>query len=211
MRIYFVRHGESQANLLREISNRGLRHGLTRKGREQAVALADRLRDQRFTHLYCSPLLRAIETAVITANRLGLDYEVVDALREYDCGIAEGRSDAEAWRLWQELFDAWLVDGRWEQRIEGGESFYEVRERFLPFIEGLVNRYGDTGARVLCVSHGGVYRAMLPLVLKNVDVRRIVDHGFDPASCLVSEWRPAGLYCVEWDGRAIDGNGDRRS
>jgi len=27
MRITFTRHGESQANLLREISNRGLRHG----------------------------------------------------------------------------------------------------------------------------------------------------------------------------------------
>ncbi len=36
MRIYLIRHGESQANLLHEISNRGLRHGLTPKGREQA-------------------------------------------------------------------------------------------------------------------------------------------------------------------------------
>ena len=29
MRIYFARHGESQANRLHEIANRGLRHGLT--------------------------------------------------------------------------------------------------------------------------------------------------------------------------------------
>jgi broad specificity phosphatase PhoE len=210
MRIYFARHGESQANLLHEISNRGLRHGLTRKGREQAAALADRLRDQRITHIYSSPLLRAIETTVIAANRLGIDYEVVDALREYDCGTAEGRSDAGAWQLWQELFDAWLVDKHWEQRIEGGESFYELRERFLPFIEGLVSRYGNTEAGILCVSHGGVYCAMLPQVLVNMDNRRIVDHGFDPASCLVSEWRPAGLTCVEWDGRAITGEGNRR-
>jgi broad specificity phosphatase PhoE len=209
MRIYFVRHGESQANLLQEISNRGLRHGLTRHGREQAVALADWLRDQRITHIYSSPLLRAIETAVILANRLEIDYEVVDALREYDCGIAEGRSDAEAWQLWQALFDAWLVDGRWAQRIEGGESFYELRERFLPFIEELVSRYGNTEARILCVSHGGVYCAMLPLVLVNVDNRRIVDHGFDPTSCLVSELRPAGLYCVEWTGSVIGGKEDR--
>ena len=209
MRIYFVRHGESQANLLREISNRGLRYGLTRKGREQAVALADRLHDQRITQIYSSPLLRAIETAVILANRLEIDYEVVDALREYDCGIAEGRSDAEAWQLWQELFDAWLVDRRWEQRIEGGESFYELRARFLPFIEGLVSRYGNTEAAILCVSHGGVYCAMLPLVLVNMDNRRIVDHGFDPASCLVSEWRPAGLTCVEWIRRVTGGEGDQ--
>lgn len=207
MRIYFVRHGESQANLLQEIANRGLRHGLTRKGREQAVALADRLQDLSITHLYTSPLLRAIETTVILANRLGLDYEVVDALREYDCGIAEGRSDAEAWQLWQALFDAWVVDRRWEQRIDGGESFYDIRERFIPFIEGLVNRYGSAEAGIACVSHGGLYRTMLPQAIRNVDNERIAKQGIDCASCLIAEWRPAGLCCVEWDGRAIGQKG----
>ena len=44
LRIHFARHGESQANLIREISNRGLVHGLTRKGRLQAQALAEVLR-----------------------------------------------------------------------------------------------------------------------------------------------------------------------
>jgi len=91
MRIYFARHGESQANLLHEISNRGLRHGLTRKGREQAVALAQRLQHRPIAHIYSSPVLRAIETSVILANRLEVDYEITDALREYDCGILEGR------------------------------------------------------------------------------------------------------------------------
>ncbi len=203
MRIYFARHGESQANLLHEVSNRGLRHGLTRKGREQAVALAERLRNLPITHIYSSPLLRAIETSVILANRLELDYEVVDALREYDCGIAEGRSDAEAWQLWQALFDAWVGERRWEQRIEGGESFYDIRERFVPFIEGLVNQYGSTKAGIVCVSHGGVYWMMLPLVLKNVDNELMARYGFDYTSCIVSEWRPAGLYCVEWNGHTI--------
>jgi probable phosphoglycerate mutase len=182
---------------------------LTPKGRRQAAALADRLRDQRITHIYSSPLLRAIETAVLVANRLGLDYEVADALREYDCGSAEGRSDAGAWQLWRELFDAWLVDGRWEQRIAGGESFYDVRERFAPFIEGLASRHGDSGARILCISHGGLYRAMLPQVLANVEDRRMAEHGFDHTSCLVAEWRPQGLTCVEWLGRALEEEGDR--
>ena len=44
MWIYFVRHGESEANLLNEISNRGLKHGLTERGRAQASALAETLR-----------------------------------------------------------------------------------------------------------------------------------------------------------------------
>jgi len=204
MRIYFTRHGESQANLLREISNRGLRHGLTRTGREQAATLAHRLQGLPITRIYSSPVLRAIETSVILANRLDLDYEVVDALREYDCGVLEGRSDEVGWQIWQELFDAWVVHQRWERRIEGGESFYDIRERFKPFIEGLIRQYGGTDEGLLCVSHGGVYWMMLPLVLKNVDNALISRHGFDYTACIVSELRAAGLVCVEWNGHLVE-------
>ena len=92
MRLYFTRHGESQANLLHEISNRGLRYGLSSKGREQAHALTQHLEGQGITKIYSSPLLRAIETSIILANSLKLDYEITDALREYECGILEGLS-----------------------------------------------------------------------------------------------------------------------
>jgi len=197
MRIYFTRHGESYANVLRQISNRGLAHPLTRTGREQAAALADKLRYHSITRIYSSPVLRAIETSVIVANRLDVDYEVVEALREYDCGILEGRSDQAAWQTWKELFDDWVVHKRWERRIEGGESFVDIRERFVPFIEGLIRQYGNTDDRLLCVSHGGLYWMMLPLVVRNVDIDLMSRHGFGYAAYVVSELRPEGLFCIE--------------
>ena len=187
MKIYFARHGESQANILHEISNRGLRHGLTPRGREQAAALARRLEKLPIATIYSSPLLRAIETSVILAHHLRLEYEVVDALREYDCGIAEGRADAAAWQLWQELSDAWTIHGRHEQRIEGGESFLDVRSRFVPFIEGLVAQYAATGAGIVCVGHGGLYRMMLPLVLPEGDALNSAQ-GFDYAGYVEATW-----------------------
>ena len=85
----------------------GFGMGLARSGREQAVALAHRPGGSPVTRIYSSPLLRAIETSVILAHQLDLDYEVVDALREYDCGILQGRSDEASWQSWQELWDAW--------------------------------------------------------------------------------------------------------
>jgi 2,3-bisphosphoglycerate-dependent phosphoglycerate mutase len=203
VKIYFTRHGESQANVLHRISNRGLVHPLTRRGREQAAALADRLQDRAITRIYSSPTLRAIETSIIVANRLNLEYEVTDALREYDCGIAEGRADEIGWQMWQALFDDWTLHRRRERRIEGGESFYEVRDRFLPFIEGLVAQYGDAGANLLCVAHGGVLWMMLPLVLPNVDNDLMSKHEFGYTTCIISELRPDGLRCVEWDGVKI--------
>ncbi len=203
MRIYFTRHGESQANLLHEISNRGLRHGLTRLGREQAAALADKLRAGSVSHIYSSPVLRALETSIILAQRLGLDYQVVDALREYDCGVIEGRSDEAAWQQWRELFETWTVHRHWEQRIEGGESFYDIRARFLPFIEGLVQQFGDTDQGLVCVSHGGVYWMMLPLVLRNIDLGWIDRHGLAYTTCITAECRRGELVCVEWNGESV--------
>lgn len=187
MKIYFARHGESQANRLHEISNRGLRHGLTPRGRDQAVELARQLRGRPLARIYSSPLLRAIETSVILSYHLGLEYEVVDALREYDCGIAEGRADDAAWQMWQELIDAWTIHGRYKQRIEGGESFLEVRARFVPFIEGLVQQYAPTDTGIVCVAHGGLYRMMLPLVLPDGDDPS-AGQGFDYAGCRVGSW-----------------------
>lgn len=203
MRICFSRHGESHANILHEISNCGLKHSLTRKGREQANTLAIKLQQHSIKHIYSSPVLRALETSMVVAHRLGLDYDVVEALREYDCGILEGRADEVAWRRWKALFDDWVVHQHWEQCIEGGESFYDVKERFVPFIEGLIYQYQGTNKEILCMGHGGLYWMMLPLVLVNVDHALVAQYGFDYITCIVAELRPEGLICLEWNGVKI--------
>src|SRR6476646_8171101 len=63
MKLYFVRHGESEANLLREISNRGTRHGLTAKGRAQATALAQSLSRGDPAHLHQPAAARGADGA----------------------------------------------------------------------------------------------------------------------------------------------------
>ena len=95
MKLYFVRHGESEANLLNEFSNRGSKHGLTDKGRQQAHTLAQSLQTAPVAAIFSSPLLRARQTAEILSQTLGVPYRVTDALREFDCGVLEGKSDTD--------------------------------------------------------------------------------------------------------------------
>ena len=204
LRIHFARHGESQANIIREISNRGLVHGLTRKGRLQAQALAERMRGRPIRVIYSSPLLRAIETSVLVAENLGLDYAIVDGLREFDCGIMEGRSDTAAWKGWKDVVHAWLVERRWDEKIEGGESFNDIRARFEPLLAKLTSHHEQPAGEVLCISHGGIYILMLPLVLKNVDAGRLFNSGFNNTDFLTAELREDGLYCTEWNGHPVD-------
>ena len=201
MKIFFARHGESQANILHEISNHGLKHPLTQKGREQASVLAQRLEGESISYIYSSPILRAIETTVIVANHLCVEYEVTEALREYDLGELEGRFDERTWELWQELFDDWTKYRRWENRAPDGENFYQVQQRFVPFIDRLIQRYRGRQTNVLCIGHGGLYWIMLPLVLENIDMDFIAKHpSFGYATPIISELRPEGLICLEWNG-----------
>src|SRR5512136_313555 len=109
MRFYFVRHGQSEANVQRVISNRDLPHPLTELGRRQADALAQALADVPLAAIYSSPIIRAVQTAQIVAASNGLPLEIADALREPDCGIMEGRADEEAWAEHDRVVYDWVV------------------------------------------------------------------------------------------------------
>jgi broad specificity phosphatase PhoE len=206
MRIYFARHGESQANKLKEISNRGLRHGLTLQGRRQAAALAEQLAGALppVQKVYTSPVLRAIETGVLVAGRLGVEYEVTDALREFDCGIAEGRADAEAWGMWQAVVNGWKR-GEIERRVEGGESYLDLAGRVLPFVRGLVSAHAGTDWAGVCIAHGGVYYPLLPQLLVNVSPEELERRGLGYTTCVTAEERGGKLVCVAWNGLTYPG------
>ena len=198
MYLYFVRHGESEANLLNEFSNRGLKHGLTAKGREQSLELAKGLGHLPIRKLFTSPLLRSVQTAQVLGYAFNQPYEVTDALREYDCGVLEGKSDPASWSLYAEVFDAWIIDHQWDRRIEGGESFYDFQARFLPFLDGLVQAYERFDVNVVLVGHGGLYRCMLPLVLENVDIEYAARHLLDNTEYVLAEAINGRIDCLEW-------------
>ncbi len=203
MNLYFVRHGESVANVLRVISNRGLEHGLTERGRRQALDLATSLRGFGASRVFTSPLLRAIETAEMLSEVLGIPHVVTDALREFDCGVAEGRTDAQAWALHREVMADWLQRGKPAARIEQGESYFDIQERFVPFVDGLLQGHSGTGDCIL-VGHGGLYLCMLPVVL--INLRCAADLPFPNAAYVSAASSPDGLVCLEWCGKPVGGH-----
>jgi probable phosphoglycerate mutase len=200
MKLYFVRHGESEANVLNVISNRNHRHALTAVGRRQALDLAASLQHVRPTVIYTSPLLRAVQTAQLLSQAPRIECEPADALREFDCGAAEGRSDPAAWHLHHRVLADWLQRGILEARIEGGESFIEMRARFVPFVECIARDRVHEPAAIL-VGHGGLYSCLLPLVLVNIHLA--TGRPFPNAGYVLAEVRPTGLVCLEWCGTPL--------
>jgi 2,3-bisphosphoglycerate-dependent phosphoglycerate mutase len=197
MRLIFARHGESEANVLQIISNRDLPHSLTQKGRTQAQALAERLAERRVVALYASPILRAQQTARIIADRLGLPVNTAKALSEIDCGIMEGRGDEAAWQAHQDVVAAWDT-GTYERRIEGGECFNEVKARFGPFVQELIEQFAYIDGDVVLISHGSLLHHMLPLVLTNIDRNFTTQVPLGNCVYVVAVPNQAQLVCEQW-------------
>lgn len=201
MKLYFVRHGESLANVTNELSIRNhARHPLTEKGRAQAEAMSEQLRAIPFQALYASPFLRAQQTAEILNEPHGLAIQTVAALSEHDAGDLDGRADQEAWNAYLKLYEEWLIKQDPDARRAGGESFNDMRARFVPFISDLIEKNGHTGANILLVGHVGIFMSMLPLVLANVDFAFTRHHILGNAALVVAEERAGALVCLSWDG-----------
>jgi len=195
MKLYFVRHGESDANVQHVISNRESAFHLTPRGQAQAHTLAETLRDISMTAIYASPVLRARETADVVSRSFHLPYQVTEALREYDCGILEEKSDEESWKLHGEIAEDWVLNHNYLRKPEGGESFLDIQNRFLPFIESLKD---GIDKHILLIGHGGLFHLMLPLILTNIDNEFVKSHGLGHTEYVLAEYLSGEFICRSW-------------
>lgn len=203
--IYFVRHGESTANIARVISNRETDNApLTKKGRQQAGDLLTKLRNQGgVTIVYTSPLLRAKETAEIIAAGLWANTQIADALREPFCGLLEGRGDKAAWSCHAKQEEEWQ-NGNSDYHVPGGESLRDVEKRFRPFIENIASEIEEAKGNIVIVSHGSVLMNMLPHIFSNINADFARTHALGYCEVVIAVCQESDLRCVEWCGLALD-------
>jgi broad specificity phosphatase PhoE len=153
--VYLARHGQTAYNLEGRFQGH-LPVPLDATGRTQAAELAERAAEHEFRVLWCSPLLRARETADIVGARIGLQPLEDTRLMETDAGNWTNRSFAEVRAETQELFDAFAsADPGFA--FPGGESFEEQDERVNEALQEI--EAGELPALVVC--HGMVIRAAL--------------------------------------------------
>src|SRR5260370_31268015 len=93
--LYLIRHGATEANLSTPPRIQGRRSNppLARLGVRQAEATRDFLAIRPIDHCYCSPLIRAVQTASIVASPHGLSPALLEPLTE--CHV--GRWEALDW------------------------------------------------------------------------------------------------------------------
>ena len=160
--MYFARHGETEWNALRRYQGRS-DIPLNSRGRSQASLLGKRICSLEPEAIFYSPLGRARETARIVGS-LWRKYDLcepLEELQEWDFGLWEGLTVEQIESSYGSLYSRWRKDPGKETPPEG-ESLEALKRRVtraLSCIEG----YGFS--RVLVVSHGGVVRAALMVLL----------------------------------------------
>jgi broad specificity phosphatase PhoE len=153
--IWLARHGQTAYNHERRFQGH-LPVPLDDTGRDQARALARQAAEREWGALWCSPLERALETARIVGEAIGVEPRPDARFAETDCGEWTDRTFAEIEASDPDGFrDFNTADPSFA--FPGGESYAQQAQRVE---EGLADvRAGELPALVVC--HRGVMRLAL--------------------------------------------------
>ncbi len=168
-KITLVRHGESLWNGERRIQ--GTQDPpLSARGLRQTDRLVARLAVEhpgRLAAVYTSPLRRAAETAERLAAQLRLPVVREPDLREMSLGKWEGLTVQEIQTAFPGSYERWLEDPA-ACPAPGGEGLPDFARRTARALTRMQEAH--PGSDLLVVTHGGVVKALLCLVL-GLDVR----------------------------------------
>lgn len=154
MNIYVARHGRTQMNEL-GVVNGEVDEPIIGIGIEQAKVLANQI-PNTVTQIYCSPLIRAVQTSEIISEATGLPISVNDNLREVSMGDLSGKA-------WEDMPDGQTLKRKhrsvsFDYREHGGESVDDARKRLMSAISEIQQAHEDHEA--LIITHGGIIRIL---------------------------------------------------
>lgn len=190
LKLLFIRHAQSVGNQQKRMQG-NQEFELSEEGKHQAAKLAERLvaESWRPSHIYSSPLKRAVQTTEIllshflaeslpavvsdlvdgeidppmqnlqTSTDQPIAIEYADELREFQNGIFEGLTWAEAKQRYPDLCHRLEQSVDWIQ-IPGAESLEEARQRAHRLIQTLLTRHRD-GDQIWIVSHSWILQHLL--------------------------------------------------
>ncbi len=158
--IYFVRHGQSLDNISPVYQSSTT--PLSKQGKKQALAIANRLQNVEFETIISSPLNRARETAeqiaAKTHKKIEFSNLFVERIKPREI---EGKpwKDENATKLWRE-WQLTTYDG--SKRFGDGENYNDIIKRVDNALSFLLNK---PESKIVVVTHGYFLRSIVARVL----------------------------------------------
>lgn len=158
-RLILIRHGETDKNLNKSLHAANDIESLNLTGREQIEATGDRLKELSPSKIYSSREKRAVESAQILAERLGIAMEEIDGMQEWNLGVFTGKTSDEV----RKVLSSMTFQERYDYVPEKGESWRDFEKRLIVAVQKIVKENKDKTIAV--ITHGGVIRALMPFLL----------------------------------------------
>ncbi len=171
MRLYFIRHGQTDWNLAGKIQGSSDIE-LNETGIAQAKELSRKLSEENYSiaRIYSSKQKRAYQTASIISRTLGCELTPIDGLEEVRLGNWEGLSWQEVKSAYPSEYDAWYHDRRYYKSHQG-ESYQELLERVLPAVHHIIS---ENTKDVAIITHNAVIMC-LQCYLTHTPFHRMID------------------------------------
>lgn len=168
MKIYLVRHGETEMNIKKAYYG-AIDADLTPKGRADALKVSRALKDICWNRVYASTKSRTIETArLICQDRMPMKgIFCLPQLSELNFGVFEGLTNRQVSQIYPQAYKDWCED--WlEFTPPGGECFFQFFNRVVQGFQQILSECEDlenNKASILICGHNGTLRVIMAYIL----------------------------------------------
>lgn len=168
---YFIRHGQTQANVLKMKQgtiNTEITY-LNENGQQQAQKLSDNFDIGFADRIISSPLNRTKQTTEILNKKSNLPVSFDKRLLEISYGQWDGHKNADLRKKYPDAYNDYWDDVLpiYIKYAQDGESFDDVIKRVHDFLIETTNKFPDE--KIICVTHGFTIKAAALDILKPQD------------------------------------------
>lgn len=174
--LYIMRHGETDWNVRRKLQGH-TDVPLNDNGRKMAKDAAEKYKDVHFDVCYCSPLIRAKETAEIFLSGRDIPIITDDRLQEMSFGEYEGMENTFGIPDCP-INTLFLDPEKYTDPPGGAESFESLYARTGEFLHEVALPLVGGGKDVLIVGHGAMNSSIVCQV-RNIPVKDFWKAGID--------------------------------
>ncbi len=158
--LFIARHGQTKWNVEHRIQGKS-DSPLTKLGVKQALQLGKKLSEISLDAIFSSSSKRALRTAQIVNQEQKSDTPLYleNDLMEISLGEWEGMLRSEVDKLYPRMQDIYFNSPSKFQPVGNGETFCQVRERVIKFLNRILEM--NSGTNILFVTHTAVVKLIL--------------------------------------------------
>lgn len=200
MKLYFIRHGETDWNIVKRLQG-ATDIPLNENGEALAKLTAEGLKEIPFDVIFTSPLKRAYRTAEILKGDREIPLIKEERIREICFGDYEGLvSKSEGYSIPDPDFKFFFTKTNCYKTPPNGESIESLLKRTGEFLEELKHREDLKEKTILISSHGAAVRALLSNIEK-CDLAHFWGGGVHKNCGVSCAELVDGTYKILWENR----------